>query len=667
MHPGVAADRPRAERRASTHALLDSLRTFVSGLLDVRSLGLGTLVFVAYALTAIASRYTVIEPLNVAAIWFPAGVAVSAFLLSAVRRWPYVIVGIALATIAGNDGVPPTLVAGFIGANCTSPLVTAGVMRRAGFDTLGSVRGVGIFTMSAIVVGPISGAFLGATAATLQSGAPFVQGWVTWAFSEVGGVLTIVPLALVLAAGLDTKLNLRRLPEAALLTIALLALTVAAFGPWLLGLRMAAYPIFLILVLAAVRFGILGAAFSTVVVAATTYFGTIAGYGPIAQLNPGAAVQMGMAHVLVAIAFLTAFVTAAAMAERRAAADALTAHLAIEERRAAISERITAFAREIARSLELDALLQEVARESMTVVPADIVWLTLAVSDDGPHRVATAIGAPDLIGHVVEPGDGVIGSVIRDGATVVRDRVDPSERSPNRRTTLPDRPLATVCAPILIDGRVGGTIGLARLDLSNPFLAAEVRAVELMGSLVAVSLTNSAEFAEVRERSIRDELTGVPNRRYFTASFEQLAAQRVRQPLSSRQVVSAIMFDLDHFGAVNKERGHVTGDRVLAEFGSLLTSRLRKADVVARYGGEEFVVILLGTNRGDAARVADDVRTAFGSTSIVGADGDPIRCTVSAGVASVPAEEPSLDGLLPAADVALAMAKRAGRNMVATA
>jgi diguanylate cyclase (GGDEF)-like protein len=332
-----------------------------------------------------------------------------------------------------------------------------------------------------------------------------------------------------------------------------------------------------------------------------------------------------------------------------------------------VAERLTAFAREIARSLDLEAFFQKVVREAIVVVPSDIVWISIALTDGGPHRVVTAIGAPDLMGHVVEPGDGMIGTAIRDGVTVVRDRIDLGDPSPNPGTALPDRAMAGACAPILIDGNVAGTLGLGRLDLESPFDATERRSLELMASLAAVSLTNTVEFSEVLDRSIQDELTGVPNRRFFATAFEQLAAQRDRQTVAAREPVSAILFDLDHFGAVNKERGHATGDRVLAEFGRILTTRLRRADVVARYGGEEFVAVLVGTSREEATRVADEIRVSFGSSDIIGADGDPIHCTVSAGVAGVGADEASLEGLLPTADVALAMAKRAGRNLVATA
>jgi len=59
--------------------------------------------------------------------------------------------------------------------------------------------------------------------------------------------------------------------------------------------------------------------------------------------------------------------------------------------------------------------------------------------------------------------------------------------------------------------------------------------------------------------------------------------------------VAAILFDLDQFGAFNKEHGHRIGDSVLQSFAAVLRRRMRKGDLVARYGGEEFLVVLQGT------------------------------------------------------------------------
>ena len=376
---------------------------------------------------------------------------------------------------------------------------------------------------------------------------------------------------------------------------------------------------------------------------------------------------MGHLHVLVAVAFLVSFVTAAAMAERRSIADDLESQRELEAARAAISERLTAFAREIARSLDADALFQRIVQEAVEVIPSDTARFSIAIGETGTHRIVAAVGAPGAIGRTVDPGQGVTGLAMRDGRVMVRDRVEPWERVASPRDVMPDAPLAVAVAPVVIDGSVVATLALARLDLESPFRTDEVRALEMMAELTAIAMGNAVEFEKAQDLSIRDELTGVPNRRYFTSSFAQLAAQRSRLAPEARVPVSVIMFDLDHFGPVNKERGHATGDVVLYEFGRLLAGRLRLADVVARYGGEEFVAVLVGTGRDDAVRVADEIRAAFEATPMIGSDGQQIRCTVSAGVATVEPAEDSLDSLLPTADVALSMAKRAGRNTVSAA
>ena len=130
---------------------------------------------------------------------------------------------------------------------------------------------------------------------------------------------------------------------------------------------------------------------------------------------------------------------------------------------------------------------------------------------------------------------------------------------------------------------------------------------------------------------------------------------------------SAILFDLDHFGRVNKRFGHQVGDRVLRLFADTLRSRARASDLVARYGGEEFVVILENASREDAMEIADQVRRAFAEQSVEDGTGGQLKTTVSAGCSSLEQWEVEGSVLLERADVALAMAKAGGRDQVVAA
>jgi two-component system, cell cycle response regulator len=131
--------------------------------------------------------------------------------------------------------------------------------------------------------------------------------------------------------------------------------------------------------------------------------------------------------------------------------------------------------------------------------------------------------------------------------------------------------------------------------------------------------------------------------------------------------LAAIMFDLDHFSDLNNRHGHQAGDDVLRAFGAVLRSRMRSTDLVARFGGEEFAAILYRASLDDAVRIADEVREQLAATPVLGVSGEELSATVSAGCAALDPEQESGVELLRAADVALYMAKRAGRDRVCAA
>ncbi len=165
------------------------------------------------------------------------------------------------------------------------------------------------------------------------------------------------------------------------------------------------------------------------------------------------------------------------------------------------------------------------------------------------------------------------------------------------------------------------------------------------------------------ERTIRDPLTGLHNRRFFDAEVERLEGRWSRLPVEERPPVSVIIFDLDHFGEVNNDHGHQVGDTVLRFFSELLTDQFREHDLVARYGGEEFVAVLEGVASTDAIRIAEDIRATLERSSIDVGTGMRIQVTVSAGCAELGADRSTSAGLSQA-DVWLSQAKRAGRNQV---
>ncbi len=225
--------------------------------------------------------------------------------------------------------------------------------------------------------------------------------------------------------------------------------------------------------------------------------------------------------------------------------------------------------------------------------------------------------------------------------------------------------VSEVCAPLL-DG--DSLLGIVNVESAGTALdEADRRAVVAVADRLAAYVALWRERQRLAELSVRDPLTGLANRRVLEERIEGLFAARARREPAERPSLALLLFDLDHFGRLNNAHGHAAGDEVLRVVGRLFASRFRVSDLVARYGGEEFVVVLDGATLEQAAERAEEVRVGLAATVIDGADGR-IRVTVSAGCTALgEGQEATWADLLAAADVALGMAKRAGRNQVVCA
>lgn len=161
---------------------------------------------------------------------------------------------------------------------------------------------------------------------------------------------------------------------------------------------------------------------------------------------------------------------------------------------------------------------------------------------------------------------------------------------------------------------------------------------------------------KLRELSIRDELTGLFNRRHM---LELLGTERARSERSG-QPWSVALIDVDHFKAVNDSHGHGVGDEVLHTVAQVISDGLRDADQVARWGGEEFLVLFPDTDCDNARLVLQRIRQELATTLVSRAVPD-LRVTFSAGVSCFDGEE-ALARTIERADQALYLAKAGGRN-----
>jgi diguanylate cyclase (GGDEF)-like protein len=176
----------------------------------------------------------------------------------------------------------------------------------------------------------------------------------------------------------------------------------------------------------------------------------------------------------------------------------------------------------------------------------------------------------------------------------------------------------------------------------------------------------------LQEASLTDPLTGLRNRRYFSATIEADVSQALRAHADGHESHTRdlvfYLIDADHFKEVNDQYGHDVGDRVLVEMARRISSSIRHSDVLVRWGGEEFLIVSRYTNRGEAELLAQRVLSAVGDTPFkVGTSGETILRTCSMGWATFPwrLDNPravSYEEVLTLADRGLNRAKQLGRN-----
>ena len=158
---------------------------------------------------------------------------------------------------------------------------------------------------------------------------------------------------------------------------------------------------------------------------------------------------------------------------------------------------------------------------------------------------------------------------------------------------------------------------------------------------------------EARHLAETDQLTGTANRRKF---LKRLSAS-IRRAESSGSPLSFLLFDVDHFKAINDTYGHVFGDRVLRELAETVQTCLRSSDFLGRLGGEEFGVILPGAGIELAEAIAERIRQTVATKEF----DELALVSVSIGIAEHQRGADS-EWLIQAADLALYQAKRNGRN-----
>ncbi|MBA2538366.1 MAG: sensor domain-containing diguanylate cyclase [Deltaproteobacteria bacterium] len=321
-------------------------------------------------------------------------------------------------------------------------------------------------------------------------------------------------------------------------------------------------------------------------------------------------------------------------------------------------EILTTTARRLSASLQLEELVEAVARETIKAIPeAEAVALVHRRAGGESGFVLDGYdGASDkFFRQAMAEGEGAAGWVMTRGQSKRIDDLTDTEVAVDEGGS---GIRSWLGVPLFM---YGGCEGVIVVQSSQPaaFRADHERLLESLALQIAAALQN----AHLYELAMVDGLTGLFMRRYFDARIEEEIERSKRYGTP----FSVVMMDVDNFKKLNDEHGHLIGDRVLKAISNVVKAQMRGVDTAARYGGEEIALILPRTDMLNAYNVGERVRLAIAEQRVT-TDSEPpkvLSVTASFGIASYP-ETRAANGedLVRRADRALYRAKKTGKNRV---
>jgi diguanylate cyclase (GGDEF)-like protein len=218
----------------------------------------------------------------------------------------------------------------------------------------------------------------------------------------------------------------------------------------------------------------------------------------------------------------------------------------------------------------------------------------------------------------------------------------------------------TLAAPLQAGQSIAGAIVLSRRT-GEVWPEAAVRLLRSAAFETSAALARVYSHQAAESEARTDQLTQLPNRRYFDEYCKLLVSRR-----RSTDRVAILAVDVDHFKRLNDMYGHQVGDVALRAIANAIQLSVREEDVPVRFGGEEFVVLLRNPSDGVALEIGERIRQSVRELDL-GEAGVTDRITVSVGVASGQPEGEEIDSIVERADRALYAAKRTGRDRVVEA
>ena len=316
----------------------------------------------------------------------------------------------------------------------------------------------------------------------------------------------------------------------------------------------------------------------------------------------------------------------------------------------------------IASTIEIDKIYDKVMQRFSRAYNTRAYSLMLSDKETGELAVVASSGLTDEAARTrLGRGKGVPGEVLASSTMRSRQTRSPSPPSAHFYSGGHLSAEPYVSLPLIVRGEGMGVLNVHKQE-GERFGEMEIQLLATIAGNLALALSNTKMYQKIERLAITDGLTGLFNHRHFHIQLEMEMARSTRYG----KKLSLVLFDIDHFKRFNDTYGHLAGDRILRDMGSIIGRISRQYDVAARYGGEEFALILPETDLDGGAQIAERIRAEVEMHELRDQEsGQVYRVTISAGVACLQErEQKTKEDLIQEADSMLYSAKRQGRNRV---
>lgn len=257
-------------------------------------------------------------------------------------------------------------------------------------------------------------------------------------------------------------------------------------------------------------------------------------------------------------------------------------------------------------------------------------------------------------------GEGVSGIVFQTGEPILIHNVNNEERFLSYKGKIPDIGSFLSVPLKLSDNKVIGVLNIQKREI-NSFRENDKTLFSAVAQAqdIAVTIDRSRRYEKAQKESMFDDLTTLYTRKYFldSCSHEHSKVERYKKNFS------IIIADIDYFKYFNDTYGNAMGDEILKILSSTLKANVRQGNVVCQYGGEEFAILLPGIDKDGATIIAEQLRSVV-ERELVMETRDSKVVTITAGVATYPEDENTVEQIIVSADKYLYLCKESGHNKV---